>query len=87
MLASWFASLVVKQEDANTVTCSCMPATTVIDSKTCHATLVWKKMEDEQNAIGKVGDSLIESKRAPTFRVNIAILPSAFPLEDNTFAT
>jgi hypothetical protein len=53
MLASWFASLVVRQEDANTVTCSCMPATTVIDSKTCHATLVWKKMEDEKMRLGR----------------------------------
>ncbi len=37
--------VVVKQENANTVTCSCLPATTVIDSKTGHTTLVCKTKE------------------------------------------
>ena len=40
--------VVVKQENANTVTCRCLPMTTVIDSKTGHATLVCKKMKEEQ---------------------------------------
>jgi hypothetical protein len=40
--------VVVKQENANTVTCSCLPATTVVDSKTGHATLVCKKMKEEK---------------------------------------
>jgi uncharacterized lipoprotein YajG len=40
--------VVVKQENANTVTCSCMPASTVIDSKTGHTTLVCKKMKEEK---------------------------------------
>jgi len=40
--------VVVKQENANTVTCSCLPMTTVIDSKTGHTTLVCKKMKEEQ---------------------------------------
>jgi hypothetical protein len=40
--------VVVKQENANTVTCRCVPSTTVIDSKTGHATLVCKKMKEEQ---------------------------------------
>ena len=39
--------VVVKQENANTVTCRCQPATTRIDSKTGHATLVCKKMKEE----------------------------------------
>jgi hypothetical protein len=40
--------VVVKQENANTVTCRCLPMTTVIDSKTGHSTLVCKKMKEEQ---------------------------------------
>jgi hypothetical protein len=40
--------VVVKQENANTVTCSCLPLTTVIDSKTGHSTLVCKVMKDEK---------------------------------------
>jgi hypothetical protein len=38
--------VVVKQENANTVTCSCLPVTTVIDSKTGHTKLVCKKMKE-----------------------------------------
>jgi hypothetical protein len=40
--------VVVKQENANTVTCSCLPANTVIDSKTGHTTLVCKTMKEEK---------------------------------------
>jgi hypothetical protein len=40
--------VVVKQENDNTVTCSCLPATTLIDSKTGHTTLVCKKMKEEK---------------------------------------
>jgi hypothetical protein len=40
--------VIVKQENANTVTCSCLPVTTVIDSKTGHTTLVCKKMKEEK---------------------------------------
>jgi hypothetical protein len=40
--------VVVKQENANTVTCSCLPLTTVIDSKTGHTTLVCKTMKEEK---------------------------------------
>jgi len=40
--------VVVNQENANTVTCSCVPASTVIDSKTGHTTLVCKKMKAEK---------------------------------------
>jgi len=40
--------VVTKQENANTVTCSCVPASTTIDSKTGHTTLVCKKMKEEQ---------------------------------------
>ena len=40
--------VVIKQENANTVTCSCVPATTVIDSKTGHTTLVCKVMKEEK---------------------------------------
>jgi hypothetical protein len=40
--------VVVKQENANTVTCSCLPETTVIDSKTRHTTLVCKTMKEEK---------------------------------------
>jgi hypothetical protein len=39
--------VVLKQENANTVTCSCLPATTVIDSKTGHTTLVCKTKEEK----------------------------------------
>ena len=40
--------VVVTQENANTVTCSCVPSTTRIDAKTGHTTLVCKKMKEEQ---------------------------------------
>jgi hypothetical protein len=40
--------VVLKQENSNTVTCSCLPATTVVDSKTGHLTLVCKKMKEEK---------------------------------------
>jgi hypothetical protein len=40
--------VVVKQENANTVTCSCLPVTTVIDSKTGHTKIVCKKMKEEK---------------------------------------
>jgi len=40
--------VVVKQENANTVTCGCLPETTVIDSKTRHTTLVCKTMKEEK---------------------------------------
>ena len=40
--------VVVKQENSNTVTCSCLPLTTVIDSKTGHTKLVCKSMKDEK---------------------------------------
>jgi hypothetical protein len=40
--------VVVKQENANTVTCSCLPVTTLINSKTGHTTLVCKKMKEEK---------------------------------------
>jgi len=40
--------VVVKQENANTVTCGCPPVNTVIDSKTRHTTLVCKKMKEEK---------------------------------------
>ena len=33
--------------NCNTVTCTCVPATTRIDSKTGHVTLVCKKMKEE----------------------------------------
>lgn len=39
--------VVVKQENANTVTCSCLAVTTLIDSKTGHTTLVCKKMKEK----------------------------------------
>jgi hypothetical protein len=39
--------VVVKQENANTVTCSCQPLRTVIDSKTGHTTLVCKTIEEK----------------------------------------
>ena len=40
--------VVVKQENANTVTCSCLLVTTVIDSKTGHTKLICKKMKEEK---------------------------------------
>jgi hypothetical protein len=40
--------VVVKQENANTVTCGCVPVTTKIDSKTGHTTIVCKKMKKEE---------------------------------------
>ncbi|PYX32242.1 MAG: hypothetical protein DMG77_04220 [Acidobacteria bacterium] len=40
--------VVIKQENANTVTCSCLPVTTVIDSKTGHTKVVCKTMKEEQ---------------------------------------
>jgi hypothetical protein len=40
--------VVTGQENANTVTCDCAPATTRIDSKTGHVTLVCKKMKEEK---------------------------------------
>jgi hypothetical protein len=40
--------VVVKQENANTVTCSCLAVTTVIDSKTGHTKLICKKMKEEK---------------------------------------
>jgi hypothetical protein len=40
--------VVVKQENANTVTCSCLPATTVIDSKTRHVRLICQTMKEEK---------------------------------------
>jgi hypothetical protein len=40
--------VVTQQENANTVTCSCVPASTKIDSKTGHVTLICKKMKEEQ---------------------------------------
>ena len=40
--------VVVKQENANTVTCSCLLVTTVIDSRTGHTKLVCKKMKEEK---------------------------------------
>ena len=40
--------VVTAQENANTVTCSCDPATTRIDSKTGHVTLVCKKMKEDK---------------------------------------
>jgi hypothetical protein len=45
--------VIVKQENANTVTCSCLPVTTVIDSKTGHTRLVCKKMKEENETSGK----------------------------------
>jgi hypothetical protein len=40
--------VIVEQENSNTVTCRCLPATTLIDSKTGHTTLVCKKMKEER---------------------------------------
>lgn len=38
--------VVTQQENSNTVTCSCLPGNTIIDSKTGHTTLVCKKMKE-----------------------------------------
>jgi hypothetical protein len=40
--------VVVKQENDNTVTCSCVPMKTVIDSKTGHTTLVCKAVKEDK---------------------------------------
>ena len=40
--------VVIKQENANTVSCSCLPVTTKIDSKTGHTAIVCKKMKEEK---------------------------------------
>jgi uncharacterized lipoprotein YajG len=40
--------VIIEQENANTVTCRCQPATTLIDSKTGRITLVCKKMKEEK---------------------------------------
>jgi hypothetical protein len=40
--------VVSKQENANTVTCRCLPVTTRIDSKTGHTVIVCKKMPEEK---------------------------------------
>jgi len=40
--------VVLNQENANTVTCRCLPLTTLIDSRTGHTTLVCKKMKEEK---------------------------------------
>jgi len=45
--------VIVKQENANTVTCSCLAVTTIIDSKTGHTKLVCKKMKEENETSGK----------------------------------
>ena len=38
--------VVIKQENANTVSCRCEPVTTRIDSKTGHTVIVCKKMPE-----------------------------------------
>jgi hypothetical protein len=38
--------VVTKQENANTVSCRCLPVTTRIDSKTGHTVIVCKKMPE-----------------------------------------
>ena len=40
--------VVVKQENANTVSCRCLPVTTRIDSKTGHMVIVCKKMPEQK---------------------------------------
>ena len=40
--------VVIKQENANTVTCSCLAILTRIDSKTGHTVLVCKRMKEEE---------------------------------------
>jgi hypothetical protein len=39
--------VVSKQENANTVSCRCLPVTTRIDSKTGHTVIVCKKMPEK----------------------------------------
>lgn len=43
--------VVTKQENANTVTCSCLPMKTKIDSKTGHTEIVCKKMKEEDQVV------------------------------------
>jgi hypothetical protein len=38
--------VVIKRENANTVSCRCVPVTTRIDSKTGHTVIVCKKMPE-----------------------------------------
>lgn len=40
--------VVTKQENANTVSCRCLPVTTRIDSKTGHMVIVCKKMPEQK---------------------------------------
>lgn len=40
--------VVTRQENANTVTCSCLPQSTMIDSKTGHTTLICKATKEEK---------------------------------------
>jgi len=40
--------VITKQENANTVSCACIPITTKIDSKTGHTEIVCKKMKEER---------------------------------------
>jgi hypothetical protein len=40
--------VVTKQENANTVSCRCLPVTTRIDSRTGHTVIVCKKMPEEK---------------------------------------
>ncbi len=40
--------VVTRQENANTVTCSCLPQSTTIDSKTGHTTLICKTTIEEK---------------------------------------
>ena len=40
--------VVLKQENTNTVTCSCLPQSTTIDSKTGHTTLICKATKEEK---------------------------------------
>jgi len=40
--------VITKQENANTVSCACIPLTTKIDSKTGHTEIICKKMKEER---------------------------------------
>jgi hypothetical protein len=40
--------VVVKEENANTVTCACIPVTTKIDSRSGKTAIVCKKMKEER---------------------------------------
>jgi hypothetical protein len=40
--------VITKQENANTVSCACVPVTTRIDSKTGHKEVVCQKMKEER---------------------------------------